>query len=83
MLVLSRKKDESFTIKPKGDKPVTLNPGEEIVIQMVEIHGSGKARVGIEAPKDFAIFRNEVIEKIQREEAEAAAKAAANQPHSI
>ena len=52
MLVLTRKKDESFII------------GENIVVMVVEIRGD-KARIGIEAPKEVSVHRKEVFDKIK------------------
>ena len=54
MLVLSRKKDESIVI------------AENIVLTILEIRGD-KVRLGIEAPKDVPVHRQEVWEAIQRE----------------
>lgn len=54
MLVLSRKKNESIVIN------------DDITIVVVEIRGD-KVRLGIEAPKEVTIHRNEVYDKIQRE----------------
>ncbi len=54
MLVLSRKQDESIMI------------GDSIVIKIVSIQGD-KVRIGIEAPKDVSIHREEVYQAIQRE----------------
>jgi len=54
MLVLSRLKDES----------IILN--ENIVITIVDIRGD-KVRLGIEAPKEIPVHRQEVHEAIQRE----------------
>lgn len=51
MLVLSRKKNESIIIA--GD----------IVITVVEVRGD-KVRLGIEAPKDVPVHREEVYEAI-------------------
>lgn len=53
MLVLSRKKNESIVID------------EKIVITVVEIRGD-KVRLGIEAPRDVAIHRQEVYEVLIR-----------------
>lgn len=53
MLVLSRKKNESIVI------------GDEITIVVVEIRGD-KVRLGVEAPKETPVHRNEVYEKIRR-----------------
>ena len=51
MLVLSRKKDESIVIN------------NDIVITIVEIRGD-KVRLGIVAPKDVPVHRQEVYEAI-------------------
>ena len=54
MLVLSRKNMEKIII---GDGLITLT--------IVEIRGD-KVRIGIEAPKDISVNRNEVYEAILR-----------------
>ena len=54
MLVLSRKKDEKIVI------------GDQITLMVIDIRGD-KVRLGIEAPKDVAVHRQEVYEAIQRE----------------
>ena len=54
MLVLSRQKDESIVI------------GDNIEITIINIR-SNKVRLGITAPKDISVHRNEVYEAIQRE----------------
>lgn len=54
MLVLSRKKDEVIVI------------GDNIVITIVDIRGD-KVRLGITAPNDVAVHRQEVYEAIKRE----------------
>jgi len=54
MLVLSRKKDEKIII------------GDNITIMVIEIRGD-KVRLGIEAPKDITVHRQEVYEAIKRE----------------
>ncbi len=54
MLVLSRQRDESIVI------------GENIVVTIVDIRGD-KVRLGIEAPGEVTIHRQEVYEAIQRE----------------
>lgn len=56
MLVLSRKRNES----------IVLN--DNIVITVIEIRGD-KVRLGIEAPKEMPVHRQEVYEAIQRENA--------------
>ena len=54
MLILSRKKDESIII------------GGNIEIKILEIHES-KVRIGIKAPQDIDIFREELYKSIQEE----------------
>lgn len=51
MLVLSRNKSESIHI------------GDEIVITVVEVRGD-RVRIGIEAPKNVAVHRQEIYEAI-------------------
>lgn len=53
MLVLSRKKNENIRI------------GQDIVVTVVEIRGD-KVRLGIEAPKEVPVHRQEVFDAIQR-----------------
>ena len=53
MLVLSRKKNESIVIN------------DDITIVVVEIRGD-KVRLGVEAPKEVPVHRNEVYEAIRR-----------------
>ncbi len=59
MLVLSRQRDESIII------------GDNIVITIVDIRGD-KVRLGIEAPTEIPVHRQEVYEAIQRENLRAA-----------
>ncbi len=54
MLVLSRNRDESIIID------------DNIVITVVEIRGD-KVRLGIQAPKEVAVHREEVYRAIQQE----------------
>ena len=56
MLVLTRKKDERIMI------------GDEISLLVVDIRGD-KVRLGIEAPADVTVHRQEVYEAIRRERA--------------
>ena len=60
MLVLSRKKDEK------------INIGENISIMVIEIRGD-KVRLGIDAPKDVPVHREEVSKAIAKEKLDAAA----------
>ena len=55
MLVLSRKKNESIVIN------------NDITIVVVEIRGD-KVRLGVEAPKEIPVHRQEVYEAIKRNE---------------
>ncbi len=59
MLVLSRQRDESIMI------------GDNVVVTIVDIRGD-KVRVGIEAPAEIPVHRQEVYEAIQRENQRAA-----------
>jgi carbon storage regulator len=55
MLVLSRGKNESIII------------GDNIKITIVEVRPDGTVRLGIDAPKDVEIHREEVFQAIQEE----------------
>lgn len=55
MLVLSRKKNESIVI------------GDNITIVVVDIRGD-KVRLGVDAPKEVPVHRQEVHDAIQRQE---------------
>jgi carbon storage regulator len=54
MLVLSRQRDESIMI------------GDNIVVTIVDIRGD-KVRLGITAPTEIPVHRQEIYEAIQRE----------------
>jgi len=53
MLVLSRKRDERIVI------------GDNVVITIIDIRGD-KVRLGIDAPSDVTIHRQEVLDAINR-----------------
>ena len=59
MLVLSRHRDESIMI------------GDDVVVTIVDIRGD-KVRLGINAPHDIPVHRQEVYEAIKRENEKAA-----------
>jgi carbon storage regulator len=59
MLVLSRHRDESIMI------------GDNVMITIVDIRGD-KVRLGIEAPQEIPVHRQEVYEAIKRENQKAA-----------
>ena len=54
MLVLSRQRDESIMI------------GDNVVVTIVDIRGD-KVRLGIDAPGEIPVHRQEVYDAIQRE----------------
>lgn len=60
MLILSRKVDEKIKI------------GDDITLTIIEIHGD-QVKIGVEAPKNVKVFRQEVFNAIQKENKEAAA----------
>jgi len=53
MLVLSRKKNESIVID------------DNVVVTIIEVRGD-KVRLGIQAPRDVAVHRQEVLDAILR-----------------
>lgn len=59
MLVLSRHRDESIII------------GDDVVVTIVDIRGD-KVRLGIQAPQDVPVHRQEVYEAIKRENEQSA-----------
>ena len=63
MLVLSRKKNESIVIN------------NDITIVVVEIRGD-KVRLGVEAPKEVPVHRQEVFDDIRRNDLSDGAKPA-------
>ena len=54
MLILSRKIDEKIKI------------GSDITITLIDVHGD-QVKIGVEAPKDVKVFRQEVFDAIQNE----------------
>lgn len=67
MLVLSRQRDESIII------------GDNIVITIVDIRGD-KVRLGINAPTEISVHRQEVYEAIQAETADREAASKGGEP---
>jgi carbon storage regulator len=57
MLVLTRKRAESIMI------------GDDIEVRVLSITGE-KVRIGIQAPRDIPVFRNELYLEIQQERLE-------------
>jgi carbon storage regulator len=66
MLILSRKEDESIII------------GNDIEVSVVDIKGD-QVKLGIKAPKEIKVYRQEVFRAIQKENL-AAAKAGPSLP---
>lgn len=54
MLILSRKIDEKIKI------------GNDITITLIDVHGD-QVKIGVEAPKNVKVFRQEVFDAIQTE----------------
>jgi carbon storage regulator len=54
MLVLTRKAGEGFVI------------GDDIIIKIIEMKGGG-VRIGIDAPKNKKIYRQEIYDRITEE----------------
>lgn len=59
MLILSRKIDEKIKI------------GDDITITLIDVHGD-QVKIGVEAPKNIKVFRQEVFDAIQSENKAAA-----------
>lgn len=59
MLILSRKIDEKIKI------------GDNITITLIDVHGD-QVKIGVEAPKNVKVFRQEVFDAIQKENMAAA-----------
>ncbi|MDE6773978.1 MAG: carbon storage regulator CsrA, partial [Treponemataceae bacterium] len=60
MLILSRKVDEKIKI------------GSDITLTIIEIHGD-QVKIGVEAPKNVKVFRQEVYDSSQAQNRAAAA----------
>jgi len=60
MLILARKTDQKIRI------------GDNITLTIIEIHGD-EVKIGVEAPKNVKVFRQEVFDAIQKENKAAAA----------
>lgn len=64
MLVLTRRPGESIVI------------GNDIVVTVVEIKG-GQVRIGINAPRDVQVHREEIYEQVRQANVDAVASAGA------
>lgn len=73
MLVLTRRPGESIVV------------GQDIVVTVIEIKG-GQVRIGIDAPREVDVYREEIYEQVRQENLNAVAnadkirKAVQNQP---
>lgn len=54
MLVLTRRPGESIVI------------GQDIVITVIEVKG-GQVKIGIDAPRDIDVYREEIYEQVRQE----------------
>ena len=70
MLVLSRKLGEVIAI------------GDRIQITVVEVKGN-HVRLGIEAPQDLRIYRQEIYAMVQKENSQAAEWSLADLEHAV
>jgi carbon storage regulator len=57
MLILARKTGETLMI------------GEEVTVTVLGVKGN-QVRIGIEAPKDVEVHREEIYERVQKEKAQ-------------
>ncbi len=62
MLVLTRRPGESIVV------------GENIVVTVIEIKG-GQVRIGIDAPREVDVYREEIYEQVRQENLAAIANA--------
>ena len=62
MLVLTRRPGESIVV------------GENIVVTVIEIKG-GQVRIGVDAPREVAVYREEIYEQVKQENLSAIANA--------
>ncbi len=69
MLILSRRTDESIVI------------GDEVTITILSVKGK-QVRIGITAPPDVSVHREEIYERIQAGDPEGSAPAAAQEDSS-
>ena len=67
MLILSRRVNEKIVV------------GEDVIVSVVEVRGD-QVKLGIEAPRNVKVFRQEVFDAIQEENKKAAAAAGAQLP---
>ena len=62
MLVLSRTVEEAFVLKiPHPDHPNDASKEQEVKIRVIDVVGNKRVRIGIEAPREIAIIRTELM----------------------
>jgi carbon storage regulator len=61
MLILTRRVGETLMI------------GDEVTVTVLGVKGN-QVRIGVNAPRDVAVHREEIYERIKREQAQAAAE---------
>ncbi|MGB5831816.1 MAG: carbon storage regulator CsrA [Thiohalocapsa sp.] len=61
MLILTRRVGETLMI------------GDEVTVTVLGVKGN-QVRIGVNAPRDVAVHREEIYERIKREQAQAAAQ---------
>lgn len=57
MLILQRKRDEAIVLD--------LPDGVRVRIVVLSFHGDTSVRLGIEAPRDVPVFREELLEEMR------------------
>ena len=54
MLILTRKSDESIII------------GDNVIVKVLKVQG-GQVHIGIDAPREISVYREEIYDQIQKE----------------
>jgi carbon storage regulator len=70
MLILTRRVGETLMI------------GDEVTVTVLGVKGN-QVRIGVNAPRDIAVHREEIYERIKREQSEAAHGAGGNGQGSL
>jgi carbon storage regulator len=75
MLVLSRRTDESIVLTVSGAG------GEQITVTVLAVEGD-RVKLGIQAPRDVTVLRQELCDAVRQQNL-AAAQASAPPPHTL
>ena len=70
MLILTRRVGETLMI------------GDEVTVTVLGVKGN-QVRIGVNAPRDVAVHREEIYERIKREQAEQAEQQGESEPDSV